>query len=288
MPVAPSGSGRTWLLSEWVSSTELVPCGRPWACVTMTRFDGIGVSVSTHYARRLGPSCRHMRGPKSSACSIASSWCARRSLNWSRSAMRCSVSACRAPPCRCVRRSCADSPAKLIQPTARRSTPTRGSPRNPAATATRSVSKATAEFVTYIRNNIGSIPNYGECWRNGEVISTSFVESTVNVLISKRLCKKQQMQWMPQGAHLRVQTRAQTLDGTLRGRFENRYPGLAANDPEISSTTTATAAAAVGRGGSDAPRFFMLSLPYIPHSAPPNCVCLIPRRGDTIAHPIRE
>src|SRR5208282_3986858 len=65
-------------------------------------------------------------------------------------------------------------------------------------------------------------------------------------------------QWMPQGAHLREQTRAQTLDGTLRGRFENRYPGLAANDPEISSTTTATAAAAVGRGGSDVPRFFML------------------------------
>jgi len=53
------------------------------------------------------------------------------------------------------------------------------------------------------------------------------------------------MQWMPQGAHLRVQTCAQTLDGTLRGRFENRYPGLAANDPEISSTTTATAAVAV-------------------------------------------
>src|SRR5271157_19905 len=57
------------------------------------------------------------------------------------------------------------------------------------------------------------------------------------------------------------------------------YRAATANDPEISSTTTATAAAAVGRGGSDAPRFFMLSLPYIPHSAPPNCVCLIPRRG---------
>jgi len=98
--------------------------------------------------------------------------------------------------------------------------------------------RITAEFATYIRNNIGSIPNYGERWRNGEVISTSFVESTVNVLISRRFCKKQQMQW--QGAHLLVQTRAQTLDGTLRGRFEKWYPGLAANDPEISSTTTTT------------------------------------------------
>jgi hypothetical protein len=44
--------------------------------------------------------------------------------------------------------------------------------------------------------------NYGEQWRNGELISTSFVESTVNVLISKRFCKKQQMQWTPEGAHL--------------------------------------------------------------------------------------
>ena len=105
--------------------------------------------------------------------------------------------------------------------------------------------KTSAEFAAYIRNNVGSIPNYGERWRYGEVISTSFVESTVNVLISKRFCKKQQMQWTPEGAHLLVQTRAQTLDGTLRGRFERWYPGLAANGHEISSTTsTITAAAA--------------------------------------------
>jgi hypothetical protein len=51
--------------------------------------------------------------------------------------------------------------------------------------------KNAAEFATYIRNNVGLIPNYGERWRNGELISTSFVESTVNVLISKLFCKKQ-------------------------------------------------------------------------------------------------
>ena len=54
----------------------------------------------------------------------------------------------------------------------------------------------------------------------GELISTSFVASTVNLLISKRFCKKQQMQWTPEGAHLLLQTRAQTLDGALRGTFE--------------------------------------------------------------------
>jgi hypothetical protein len=99
--------------------------------------------------------------------------------------------------------------------------------------------KTAAEFATYIRNNVSLIPNYGERWRNGELISTSFVESTVNVLISKRFCKKQQMQWTPEGAHLLLQTRAQTLDGALRGIFEKWYPGLAANDSGIRATAAA-------------------------------------------------
>jgi hypothetical protein len=37
------------------------------------------------------------------------------------------------------------------------------------------------------------IVNYGDRYRNGETISTAFVESTVNEVISKRFVKKQQM-----------------------------------------------------------------------------------------------
>jgi hypothetical protein len=40
--------------------------------------------------------------------------------------------------------------------------------------------KAVEEFRTYIQNNTHLIPNYGERYRHGEVITTSFVESTVN------------------------------------------------------------------------------------------------------------
>ena len=40
--------------------------------------------------------------------------------------------------------------------------------------------KAVSEFTTYIENNQGFIPNYGERYRNGERISTGFVESTVH------------------------------------------------------------------------------------------------------------
>jgi hypothetical protein len=43
----------------------------------------------------------------------------------------------------------------------------------------------------------------------------SLAESTVNALISKRFAKRQQMQWTKRGAHLLLQIRTRTLDGTL-------------------------------------------------------------------------
>src|SRR5664279_2914937 len=61
----------------------------------------------------------------------------------------------------------------------------------PAAKLARGI----AEFRTYIRNNRGSIPNFGERYRQGETISTAFVESTINQVVSRRFVKKQQMGW---------------------------------------------------------------------------------------------
>ena len=72
---------------------------------------------------------------------------------------------------------------------------------------TRKVAKGVGEFETYIRNNEEFIPNFGERRRNGECISTAFVESTVNQVISKRMVKKQSMQWTQRGAHLLLQIR---------------------------------------------------------------------------------
>ena len=76
----------------------------------------------------------------------------------------------------------------------------------------------------YIRRCRGLIPNYGERWRHGERIATSFVESSVNVVLSKRFCKKQQMQWTPRGAHLLLQTRTAVLNENLEARFRRWYP----------------------------------------------------------------
>jgi len=62
--------------------------------------------------------------------------------------------------------------------------------------------KAVEEFRTYIVNTAHLIPNYSERYRHGEAIATGFVESTVNQVVSKRFCKKQQMQRTKRGAHL--------------------------------------------------------------------------------------
>lgn len=86
--------------------------------------------------------------------------------------------------------------------------------------------KTAAEFETYIANNKDMIPNYAERRRYGERVSTGFVESTVNTVVGKRFGKRQQMRWSKQGAHLMLQTRTRTLDGTLRSKFEQWYPGM--------------------------------------------------------------
>jgi len=72
--------------------------------------------------------------------------------------------------------------------------------------------KYVRELDTYIANNAAFIVNYGERYRNGERISTAFVESTINQVVSKRMVKKQQMQWTPAGAHLLLQVRIQVLN----------------------------------------------------------------------------
>ena len=87
--------------------------------------------------------------------------------------------------------------------------------------------RASHEFSVYIASSVGSLINYGERYRAGERISSCLAESTVNAVISKRFAKRQQMQWTKRGAHLLLQTRTRTLEGTLRSLFEEWYPSLA-------------------------------------------------------------
>ena len=99
---------------------------------------------------------------------------------------------------------------------------------------TRKLLRAVEEFHTYIANNQAFIPNYGERYRQGDRISTGFVESAVNYVVAKRFTKRQQMQWSPKGAHLLLQMRTRVLNDELEQTFRNWHPGFrAANDEKL-------------------------------------------------------
>ncbi len=88
------------------------------------------------------------------------------------------------------------------------------------------LAKAVTECQTYIASNAAFIPNYGEKHRNGEAISSAIAESTVNQVVSRRMVKKQQMQWTPAGAHLLLQTRSRVLNDELVELFQQWYPAF--------------------------------------------------------------
>ena len=86
--------------------------------------------------------------------------------------------------------------------------------------------KKVHELVIYIENNRPFIPNYGERHRHGERISTGFIESAVNQVISKRFAKKQQMRWTRQGAHHLLQIRVKVINEDLQDAFRDWYPNF--------------------------------------------------------------
>ena len=93
--------------------------------------------------------------------------------------------------------------------------------------------KQLREFDVYIRNNQDYIPNYGERYRNKERIATSFVESTVNQVVSKRMAKSQQMAWTERGVHVLLQVRTRVLNGELEETFRRWYPKFCGQEPVV-------------------------------------------------------
>jgi hypothetical protein len=86
--------------------------------------------------------------------------------------------------------------------------------------------KAVQDFAGYILANAEFIPDYGDRYRNEETITTAFVESAVNQVVSKRMVKKQPMRWSKKGAHLLLQVRTQVLNDELLETFREWYPGM--------------------------------------------------------------
>jgi hypothetical protein len=57
-------------------------------------------------------------------------------------------------------------------------------------------------------------------------MSTGVVESTVNQVISQRVCKKPQMAWTPRSAHLLLPIRTRVLSGDREATCRECSPGF--------------------------------------------------------------
>ena len=91
-----------------------------------------------------------------------------------------------------------------------------------------------SELLGYLERNQGALVHYAARRRNGEPISTAFVESSVNEIIAKRTNKKQQMSWNTATVQPFLDVRTAVLNDTLEDAFRHRYPGFRpANDGAI-------------------------------------------------------
>src|SRR5471030_1441171 len=64
----------------------------------------------------------------------------------------------------------------------------------------------------YIENNAGTLVSYGMRFHHGPQISSSIAESAVNLVVSHRMAKKQQMRWTDEGAHCLAQVGVAVLN----------------------------------------------------------------------------
>jgi hypothetical protein len=74
-------------------------------------------------------------------------------------------------------------------------------------------------------NRLRRVVDWDRNWYE-ETISSAFVESTINQIVSKRMVKRQQMRWTPRGAHLLLQVRTRVLDDELTAAFRRWYPSF--------------------------------------------------------------
>jgi hypothetical protein len=75
-----------------------------------------------------------------------------------------------------------------------------------------------------------ALVSYGQRRHEGLPISTAFVESAVNEILSKRMIKKQQMRWNRWTVQPFLDVRVAVFNKTLWDSFGRRYPGFQAKN----------------------------------------------------------
>src|SRR5207245_1076001 len=114
------------------------------------------------------------------------------------------------------------------------------------------------EFDGYLRSNGAWISNYGERHRNRETISSAFVESTINQVVSKRMVKRQQMRWTGPTCCSTTSSRPPSAAG-FRGSITSSTAGSWPRDlPRFAPVSTSWGA------GSEIPALVLPLLPDRP------------------------
>jgi hypothetical protein len=90
------------------------------------------------------------------------------------------------------------------------------------------------DLIEYLHANHLALVNYGRRRQDRQPISTAFVESAINEILSKRMIKKQQMRWNRWTVQPFLDVRVAVLNKTLAGSFRRLYPDFQPdnkNDP---------------------------------------------------------
>jgi hypothetical protein len=83
------------------------------------------------------------------------------------------------------------------------------------------VCRRLTDSIAYLDANADSLPNYGARYRAGAAISTAFVESAVNEIVSRRMVKRQQMRWNRFTVQPFLTVRVHVLNATLENAFRH-------------------------------------------------------------------
>ena len=101
----------------------------------------------------------------------------------------------------------------------------------------RRLERHVSELLRYLERNQGALVHYAARQRQGEPISTAFVESAVNEIVAKRMNKKQQMRWNRTTVQPFLEVRTAVLNDRLEDALRHRYPGFRpVNDDEVTAT----------------------------------------------------
>jgi hypothetical protein len=90
----------------------------------------------------------------------------------------------------------------------------------------RKASYSLSNVVTYLDSNAESLIDYRTWQRAGGRISTGFVESSINRIVGRRMCKRQHMRWSRVGAHSVVQLRVALLNQEFHELARRQFPWI--------------------------------------------------------------